>query len=106
MVLSLAGCAARPPPDPRDGPCAACEFTYQACLEDDDFGPCSQMRRFCYGWCAEADTCEQACEGANWGCEAAQTKRSTCDRIAGACPAWCEGGDAGGDSPADGPGQP
>jgi hypothetical protein len=92
-LIVVSGCAAPPPLDPADGACAACEFSYRLCLEKDDFGPCSEMRRFCYGWCEKGGNCEDGCEGARWGCEAALTTRSTCNRLAEACPAWCGGQD-------------
>jgi hypothetical protein len=66
-------------------------FAFEQCLPKDDYGPCMEMRRFCTGWCEKARTCEEGCEGANWGCEAAQTRRATCDRLVESCPAWCNG---------------
>lgn len=92
-LMQFAGCATPPPADPADGPCAACDFSFRHCLEKDDFGPCSELRRYCLGWCGNARSCEEGCEGAMWGCEAAPTTRSTCNRIAEACPEFCAGPD-------------
>ena len=90
------GCAgpASAPPDstapPPDSPCSICTVAFDVCRKRDDYNPCLGMRRYCTNWCASAETCAEACEGARWGCDAdVDLRRSTCDRIETECAARC-----------------
>ena len=96
LLLGIgAGCAGpasgpdstAPPPD---SPCAVCTVAFDVCRKRDDYNPCLGMRRYCTNWCASAETCAEACEGARWGCDAdVDLRRSTCDRIETECAARC-----------------
>ena len=45
--------------------------------------------------CATAETCEDACDGARWGCAAVvDLRRSTCDKTEAACTFHCKTAEA------------
>lgn len=73
--------------------CTSCDVAYEECLIEDDFEACRLMRRYCLGWCTGARSCDEACDGVSWACEASPLNRSTCAKSIDACRADCYGDD-------------
>ena len=84
----MSGCASTGSPGSNPD-CAACNVTFDVCKREDDYDACFAMHRYCRAWCAEAESCDEACDGADWGCKASPTSRSTCDRSDAACREFC-----------------
>jgi len=83
-VLLMAACAG-----PSHVYCTTCDVAYEECLIEDDFEACRLMRRYCLGWCTGAQSCDEACDGVSWACEASPLVRSTCAKSIDACRAHC-----------------
>ena len=69
--------------------CSSCDVAFDECMAHDDYEACRLMRRYCLGWCTGAQTCDEACDGVSWACEASPLVRSTCVMSIDACRAQC-----------------